>query len=131
MHEPLPKDTTVIVQTTNGGETWARLVHDYVPTYAIWLRLIRLDGGDGHQFSIPAGRLKSVRRAPTGIRYRVTRIDRAASDQVSCLQIVYAAADPFALCADDQGVDGIERVAVSLVEGGPYFTIPREDVEQL
>ena len=70
--------------------------------------------------------------APTSARrYLATRIDRAASDEVSCLQVVFQALDPWGLAQDDTQAKGIEYIAVSLVEGGPYFTIPREDVEQL
>lgn len=64
-------------------------------------------------------------------RVRLTRIDRANSDMVSCLQIVYQVSDPYALADDDSRATGIDYIAVSLesTPGAPYFTVPREDVE--
>lgn len=66
-------------------------------------------------------------------RYRVIRIDRAASDQISCLQIVYAASDPYGLADDDSQRLGLEYVAVKLEDrdDAPYFTMPLEDLEPL
>lgn len=151
MHNPIPKGTAVIVCTTNGGEIVCVLAADYVPSYAV-----QLTDQAGYDFSVPAYRLKSVepytgqprpsavsadlagkasdRFSPLGhrpARYLVTRIDRAASEQVSVLQTVYEASDQWGLCRADYEADGIERIAVSLVEGGAYFTIPREDVSPL
>lgn len=63
-------------------------------------------------------------------RYKVLRVDRSALPVVVG-EWLYPGRDHYGLASDDSRDTGIEHISVSCeMNGTPYFTIPRMDVEE-
>lgn len=66
------------------------------------------------------------------MKYKVIRSGRTHQVQCDVGEILYPSLCDYGCASDDTQTTGIEHVAVSFNEsGGPFFTIPREDIEPI
>lgn len=65
-------------------------------------------------------------------KFKVIRADRASRPVFAVGDIVHPGRDNYGCASDDSRFTGVEHIAVSANENGePFFTIPREDVEEM
>ena len=63
--------------------------------------------------------------------YKIKRKDRAAGS-VEVGDICHRGGHDYGCCSDDEQVTGLPHIALShSPTGTPFFTIPREDVEEV